>query len=416
MTPTMAILLIGDELLDGRIADQNGLFLQRRAQEAGVLVTEMRVIPDDLEVIRSSLEALCGVDLVVVSGGLGPTSDDLSRDAAAALLGVELTEEKRLTTKLQAAFEARGYRFTANNRKQCTFPKGSTILSTEVGTAAGFSFLFNQCTYFFFPGVPAEFQWFVDRYVPLNPEDSRPRRRLIFFGLGESDVETRIQGAVALTKDRGVSIGYRAESSLIEVILKGANSDLLEVERAILKEIGPWLVTEDEESFPERLARRLLENKATVSVAESCTAGLLGASLTELSGSSAYFEEGYLTYSNEAKEGLLGVDSRLLKEYGAVSKEVVVAMAEGARARSHATYALAISGIAGPTGGTSEKPVGTVDFGLATPLGTYYKRVCFSGRPRQKVRALSVHLARALLLWHLEGRLEEHTVEFLPLQ
>lgn len=404
-----AILCIGDELLDGRVRDENAYFLTGLAAQSARNIEEIRVIADDLAVILKTLEELRRFDEVVVTGGLGPTADDITRDAAAEFAGVGLVEEQELLRALKARFAARGAPFTANNRRQCSFPRGAQILPSQVGTAAGFSLQVESTTYYFFPGVPAEFRWFVAQYLPrVGQDDTNQMKRMIFFGLGESQVETLLRDAAARAKQQGVRIGYRAQRALIEVNLKGANPALQTIQGQVLERLGPWLVAEDDESFMERLARRLIEASATVAVAESCTAGLVGARLTDLSGSSRYFHEGYLTYSNDAKERLLGVSRRALEAHGAVSPEVATQMALGAKERSAATYALAISGIAGPTGGTDTKPVGTVDFALAAPEGVYYLRRHVPGRTRKHVRTLSTHTALALLLWRLEDRLLEH--------
>jgi nicotinamide-nucleotide amidase len=206
-------------------------------------------------------------------------------------------------------------------------------------------------------------------------------------------------------------IGYQAAFPIVEVILKGTDMTAVEALRHwVLERVGSWLVGEDDEGFLQRLGRKLVEVGATVTVAESCTAGLLGAALTEVSGSSAWFERGYLTYANQAKIEELGVDAQILADEGAVSASVVCQMALGARHRSGCDFALAISGIAGPTGGTPDKPVGTVHFALSTEAGTYHL-LKFLGRfDRPGIRKASVYTALAMLLWHLEGRLEAHEV------
>lgn len=408
---TTAILCIGDELLDGRIRDENANFLLQRASFSPFEISEVRIVADDRDQISNALRGLCGVDVVIVSGGLGPTADDVTRQAAADFLGVDLEEDSALLAQLRERFESRRATFTENNRRQCTFPRGATVLPTEVGTAAGFEISRGETRFLFFPGVPQEFRWFLSRYLPDPEEESRrPRKRMIFFGLGESQLETFL-GEVAEEADRvDVSLGYRAESSLIEVILKGDNQALTQIEEQVHLQVGRWLVAEDEEGFMARVGRRLLEKKATLSVAESCTAGLLGAALTDIAGSSRYFQEGYLTYSNDSKIRLLGVDAQLIEEHGAVSPEVAAQMASGAGRQSGSTFALAITGIAGPSGGTAEKPVGTVDFALATPQGVFVSRRHFPSRSRQQIRQLSVNYAAAMLLWHLEERLDEHNV------
>lgn len=408
---TLAIVCVGDELLDGRVVDRNARHLIERAATRRWTITERRTVADDRGAICQALDDLCGADLIVVSGGLGPTDDDRTRQAAAELVEEQLVEDASTLAFLKRRFDDRNRGFTENNRRQARFPKRAAILCTEVGTAPGFRLEYGGSDYFFFPGVPREFRWFADTYLPRGPETSKTRTTLSFFGRGESDLETDLGDIPNRARDRGVDIGFRAAFPLIEISLTGSEEACRDVEAEIRDAADRWLVAAGSESFAERTGRRLAERGATVSVAESCTAGLLGAKLTEVSGSSRYFEEGYLTYSNESKQRLVNVDSEMLDRFGAVSPRVVAQMAVGARHRSRATYALAISGIAGPTGGTDEKPVGTVDFALATPKGTFVRRATFLKRNRRQVRILSVHMALAVLLWRLESRLvDEHRI------
>ena len=403
----LAILCIGDELLDGRIVDANARYIGKSAPQRDWTVEEIRTVGDDLQRICETLRALATADIVVVSGGLGPTEDDVTRRAAALFGGVNLVEDPQVLARLKEDFARRNRQFNENNRRQSQFPQHATVLPTEVGTAAGFRMRRLDTDYFFFPGVPPEFRWFADTYLPGADDAAKAyQKRLFFFGRGESDIETALGDIPKKARRHDIKLGFRASLPIIEIMISGDDEEYgAYIERNIRSAVGSWLVAEDEESFVSRLGRRLVEADATVSVAESCTAGLLGAKLTEISGSSRYFEEGYLTYSNAAKINLVDVDPDLLQRFGAVSPQTVAQMARGASRRSAASYALAISGIAGPTGGTPDKPVGTVDFGLATPEGVFTRRTHFPKQSRRKVRILSVHLALALLLWRLEDRL-----------
>lgn len=408
---TAAILCIGDELLDGRVVDANARFFIQWASDHAVDVREVRMVGDDTDAICAALQDLCANDVIVVSGGLGPTEDDRTRQAASKFADAELVEDNESLQRLKDRFERFGATFTENNRLQCQFPDGADILTTEVGTADGFRVRRDDTKAYFFPGVPTEFRWFVKRYVPPGDEASQPpfKKLLKFFGRGESDLETMIADIADKARSQGVKVGFRASFPIIEVSIRGGEKAGSQLERALTEKIGRWLVAEDDESLMDRLARRLTEGGHTVTVAESCTAGMLAAKLTEVSGSSAYFEEGYLTYSNDAKVRLVGVDEQALVDHGAVSQQVVTQMAAGARRRADSEFALAISGIAGPTGGTEEKPVGTVDFALADADGVFYRRAHFPRRSRDQVRELSVYVAASALLWHLEGRLDEHS-------
>lgn len=407
---TAAILCIGDELLDGRVVDHNARFFIQFASEQGIKPTEVRIVPDDIDAITAALSELSDNDIVITSGGLGPTADDRTRRAAAEFAGVQLVEDPDSVERLRRRFDRRGRTFSANNRRQCLFPEHATVLASEVGTADGFQLQQKKAQFLFFPGVPREFRWFVRQYVPVPDESTElPYQQVFtFFGRAESDLESMIEDVAAQARTRGVSVGFRAHFPVIEVRIGGDASPAKQVEDAIRQQLGRWLVAEGAQSPMDRLAKRLTDAGKTVSVAESCTAGMVAAKLTEVSGSSAYFEEGYLTYANSAKRRLVDVDDDMLKTYGAVSPQVVCQMAAGARDRSGADFALAISGIAGPTGGSDEKPVGTVDFALADHDGVFYRRALFADQNRHRVRTLSVWVATAALLWRLEQRLEQH--------
>lgn len=412
-----SIICVGDELLDGRIRDRNAFHFGEFLEARGHRLVSVRAVPDREELIGEALEeAASDADLVVVSGGLGPTEDDRTRTAAAAWVDSPLRLDEQLLERLQARFEKHGFTFTKNNRRQCHFPEGARILESEVGTAAGFVVERNGSEAWFFPGVPREFDWFLEHH--LEPELVAPSAgaasaaRLTFLGLGESGLETRISEAVELAEEREVSVSYLADAPLVTVRLRGADSeDVDEVRQEILGEIGDWLVTENGETLPEKLGRLLGERGESVATAESCTAGWISKEITDVSGSSSWFEYGFVTYADEAKRRMLGVEAETLRAYGAVSPEVVREMAAGARDYADADYAVAVSGIAGPTGGTEEKPVGMVDFGIATPEGVFTRRLQFPPRSRRSVRRRSVQTALGLLVWYLDGRLERHSVE-----
>jgi nicotinamide-nucleotide amidase len=416
MMKRICALCIGDELLDGRISDANAAWLAAELGERGQMLDAIHVVSDDTDRIREALsDAASNSDVIVVCGGLGPTADDMTREAAADWVGDEVVLDPEMLAELRERFEARGYPFTDNNRRQCTFPESAEILPTEVGTAAGFKLTSEGAEAFFLPGVPPEYRWFCRTYIlPEFAEeaDAIRARRFEFFGMGESQLETRLEGIVELAESVAGRVSYRADFPAIEVNLKASEESALDrLAEHLLDRIGPWLIAEGDQTLPERLGELLVERGETVTVAESCTAGWLGKDLTSVSGSSSWFQRGFITYSNDAKSQMLGVDSEVLEEHGAVSPQTVCQMAQGALERAGASYALSISGIAGPTGGTDEKPVGTVEFGLATPTGVFRKRTQFPSRRRAAVREMSVYTAMALLLWYLEDRIDAHDAQ-----
>ncbi|MFP4600611.1 MAG: CinA family nicotinamide mononucleotide deamidase-related protein [Persicimonas sp.] len=413
--PTVSALSIGDELLDGRIEDRNATWLAGTLGEYGGDLCSIRVVGDDMDVIVAALEqAGAEADYIVVSGGLGPTADDLTRDAAAQWVGEPLELDEALLEQLKERFARRGYRFTDNNRRQCMFPAGAEVLPTEVGTAAGFAVEKEGTRAVFLPGVPSEYRWFVDSYVLGElgrAEDLSPPVKLTFFGIGESSLETKLAGIEELAEQLDSRVGYRAAFPIIEVLLKAPGAEAADrLRQFALERAGRWLVTEGDEAFAARLGRRLLENDATVTAAESCTAGRICAKLTEVSGSSGWFERGFITYANRAKCEMLGVTEQILERFGAVSAQTVCQMASGARRQAGSTFAVAVSGIAGPTGGTPDKPVGTVHFALAGPEGVWHRQMAFPKRGRQRTLSASVYTGLSLLLWRLEDRIDEHRV------
>lgn len=412
---TLSALCIGDELLDGRISDKNAAWLGAQSADFGLTLQSVRIVGDDVDAIVDALEeASRGSELIVATGGLGPTADDLTHEAAARWAGVELELDEDVLASLKERFEERGYPFTPNNRRQCIFPAGADILPTEVGTAAGFSVEKNGCRAVFLPGVPSEFRWFVETYIlpEIGQSETRlERERLAFYGLGESQLESRLDGVEQLAKQLGARVGYRATYPVNEVHLKASDdASLAKLREFVLDRVGRWLICQGDETLARRIGDRLLERHATVTTAESCTAGRVASKLTEVSGSSGWFERGFITYANAAKTDMLGVAPKILEQFGAVSPQTACQMAAGARRAAGATFALATSGIAGPTGGTPEKPVGTVHFALAGPRGVWHRHVTFGDRGRDRVLTASVYTISSLLLWALEDRLDEHRV------
>lgn len=405
-------ICIGDELLDGRIRDLNAVALGEFICERGALLTRIEVVPDDHDAIVAAL-ARTTAEIVVVSGGLGPTVDDLTRPAAAEFAGTRLILDEECLERIKQRFEARGYPFTPNNRQQATFPGGAEILRTEVGTAPGFRLEVDGRDFFFYPGVPSEYCWYLER--TLEPRlgagpKGKARTRLFFHGIGESALESHIEKVTDQAREHGVAVAYRADYPVVEVKLSGPADAVGDARDAVLSQIGPWVVGQDDETLSARIGRLLLERGATLTTAESCSGGGVASLVTETPGSSSWFQRAYITYANDAKMDELGVSADLLLEYGAVSPAVAMQMASGARRRARADYALAVSGIAGPGGGTQEKPVGTVHFALATPDGVYHRMIRYRLPDRHTIRAGTAWSALALLLWYLERRLDEHSV------
>lgn len=405
-------IAIGDELLDGRVTDGNSGTLARALRLRGLSLTRCTTVPDDETTIVGALNdaAARGATHVVVSGGLGPTEDDRTRQAAAAWAGVELTFDEASMEAIEQKFALVGIRITPNNRRQAWFPATATILPNDMGTAPAFRLTQGGLTAWFLPGVPREYGFFLERDIAPELDASSGSlvvRRMKFYGLSESRVATIVDSA---SLPASVQIGFRAHFPEIHVSLSawtdGDDTTALDhAKAAVMAHLGRFLVAEGDDVLEARVGRRLVESDATVTTAESCTGGLVSQRLTSVPGSSAWFERAFITYSNTAKTDLVGVHPDLLQEHGAVSPEVVVAMARGAREAAGADYAVALSGIAGPSGGTVAKPVGTVELAVDTAEGTWYRPLRM--RPywgRDRIRSASATAGLALLLKLLEGR------------
>jgi competence/damage-inducible protein CinA-like protein len=368
-------------------------------------VTEHATVGDDARAIRATLERLGREHAVIVcTGGLGPTTDDLTSAVVAELLGVPLERDAASFEAIRARLLRIGRTVAESNAKQADFPQGATILANDWGTAPGFAVRLGAALAFFLPGVPSEMSaMFHARVAPLLEPLERARRhqiRLRTFGLPESEVNDRLAG---LEARHGVVLGYRASLPEIEVKVLAPGATLEEaVQRAraaadeVRATLGEAVVYgEGDVSFAGALVALLRERGATLALAESCTGGLAAELVTRVPGSSHAFVGGVVAYSNELKVRLLGVDRALIDAHGAVSTEVAQAMAEGARSLG-ATFGLSFTGIAGPDGGSAEKPVGLVHLAVAGPAGTSAQHRVFPGT-REQVRRRAVFMGLALV-------------------
>jgi nicotinamide-nucleotide amidase len=374
------ILATGDEIRTGALVDTNSAYLARRLEEMGITVSRHLCVGDDLGTIAAVLaEVGARADVALVTGGLGPTEDDLTSAAAARAAGVPLDMNDAVLDAIQVYFKRRNIPMPASNRRQALLPRGADILGNPVGTAPGFSMVIGRCRFCFMPGVPFEMErMFRDQVQPilwkmLGPDHPvHETRTLTTFGLTESATGERLQGLSAAFP--GVRLGLRANFPEIQVKLYGTGDDpaalslLLDAAAAwAATQLGNKVFSMDGASMAEVVGRLLRQRKATLALAESCTGGLIASRLTDVPGSSEYFLLSAVTYANEAKSAVLGVPADTISRSGAVSIETAKAMAKGVRRVAGATYGLSVSGIAGPGGGSPEKPVGTVCIGLAGP-------------------------------------------------
>ncbi len=402
------LLSIGNELLCGRTVDTNAAWLSGRLFAAGVQTASVQCIADETaDIVQALRLAVQRADVVVVTGGLGPTDDDLTRQALAAYLGVELIYHPELGEQIEAFFTSRGLTMPQRNRVQACIPQGAEPIDNPRGTAPGVLYETDQTLIALMPGVPAEMKAMFE--LSVLP---RIRRRLggpvvrsinlRCYGAGESTVAEILGDRMRRGRNPLVNCTVSEGIITLQVIAKAHTSQeaerRLEQERLELeKMLGNLVFGTGEDALQEVVGRLLSAQKKIVTVAESCTGGLVAKLLTDVPGSSEYFNFGWITYSNQAKIEQLGVPPALLEECGAVSEPVAQAMAEGAIQKSHADCAIGITGIAGPGGGTEQKPVGLVYISVMNKGICHVHRCHFANAGRASVRLRTAQTALNLL-------------------
>ncbi len=387
---TCAVLSIGTELTRGELVNSNSTWLAAELTTIGFDVVEHAVVDDDRFRIRAAVSRLSERSRVIVStGGLGPTTDDVTTDAVASALGVALLRDDTSLDHIRRRFEKTARLMTPSNTKQAAFPEGADILPNPIGTAPGFGVRVGECVAYFLPGVPREMKKMFDEQVVPRIRALAPHNlfqsRLRTFGLPESVVGERLGGVESAFP--GTTIGYRAHFPEVEVkvlVRAASHAAARDVcERAtgeVRARLGSHVYGEAEDTFAGVVGRALRGREWTLAIAESCTGGLVGHMVTSEPGASEFLLLDAVTYANSAKSRVLGVDEETIRWHGAVSSEVAAAMAEGARRVSGADLALSLTGVAGPGGGSEEKPVGTVYIAVARPDGTtHVKHRVFSG-------------------------------------
>jgi len=401
------IVSIGNELLNGRTVDTNAAYIARRLVATGVPVVGTYGVPDEQGAITRALELATGqADVVVITGGLGPTDDDVTRQAMAEFLGVELELHEDQLAKIRGFFDRRGVPMSVNNAIQAHLPAGARVIENEIGTAPGIEAEKDGTVMFALPGVPAEMERMLEASVlPQVRELARFQalvtRRLKCFGAGESTIAAMLGDAMQRGRNPLVNCTVQAGVITVEVVATSTDRDQAEQmaakeEATIRRLLGRLIYGQGDQTLAEVVGERLAQLHQTVVVAESCTGGLLGKLITDIPGSSRYFPCGWITYGNEAKTRDLGVPPELIGTYGAVSEQVAGAMADGARRNADADFALAVTGIAGPDGGTEQKPVGLVYIAVSSRNGTDISRFIFS-HDRSLVRLRAAQTALDLL-------------------
>lgn len=423
-TPMNAIILsIGDELVLGQTVDTNSAWISQRLATLGCGVVAHLTVGDDQRAIEQAMiESVGRCDALVVTGGIGPTEDDLTRQALANVLGVPLETSQQWLARLKDYFHRLKRDMPASNAIQAMIPRGAGLIENNLGTAAGIDASYisgdqkTTCRVFVLPGVPKEMREMFDRHVlpALRDTDDGEggavilSRTLHTFGLGESAVAERL--GKLMMRQQNPSVGTTVANGIVSLRINArfgsrdqAAAELERVTADCRAALGELVFGQDEQTLATVVAGLLQERGLWVATAESCTGGLLSKMLTDVPGSSRYFSFGWVSYGNDAKQKLLEVSPALLNQHGAVSEEVVAAMARSALRHAAADHALAISGIAGPDGGTPDKPVGTVCIALASDERTAARTFRFVG-DRETIRDRSAKMALSMLRFHLSGQ------------
>ena len=407
----VSFLAIGSEILDGRIQDTNSAFMTSRLIEHGIGPRKILVCDDRIPEIVDSLKYLRTFsDIIVVGGGLGPTTDDVTRESIAEFSGKKLIFHENEFELLKQFFEKRQRALSENHKRQAMIPEGAKLIKNHVGTASGFIVeLEDGAKIICLPGVPAELMSMFEATVePLIVSHFKTRSQIkkrVFriFGLMESEVGSRIE---SLSLPEGIVASYRANFPEIQVKLKseGSEEELKEVASEVKAVIGEeFIFSQSLEWGIERVVHDLLLRSAKrVGTAESCTAGMLGMFLTNTPGSSTYYVGGVNSYSSQVKIHVLGVSQKTIQDYGEVSESTAKEMALGIRKLLNSDIGLSITGIAGPSGGTPKKPVGTVWIGLATGSECFGVKMFFPS-DRERIRRFSTYFALDVLRRHLSG-------------
>lgn len=394
------IIAVGSELLTPYRQDTNSLYLTEKLNQLGVEVIFKTIVGDSLRHLTQAASlALLRADLVILMGGLGPTEDDLTREAVAETLGLGLRRDPEIVTGIEQRFASRGWRMAANNAKQGDVLAGATVLPNANGTAPGQwitgKYDGHEKIIMLLPGPPHELkalfeQQCIDRLRAKLPPQFIATRELRITGMGESHCDARVAPIYKQFTDVQTTILAGAGEIQLHLRSRGASHDAAQkrvdqLAEQIEEELGDFVFSDNGDSMEQIVGYYLQMRNATLAVAESCTGGLVGERITSVSGSSRYFAGGAIVYSNQLKTTLAGVPAELIEQHGAVSHEVAAALAEGIRQRCGATLGLGVTGIAGPNGGTPEKPVGLVFHALARDTGTEVVERKFPG-DRKRIR------------------------------
>ena len=401
-----ALINTGTELLLGDVQDAHLAFIAREIFPLGLRIEERRTVPDTDAIRRTLAELLPRCEILFVTGGLGPTGDDITREMVADVLGLELRQDPELLSSLRRRLQLRGIKWAAGIARQADVPAGAQVLSNENGSAPGFYLKANinpripSPYVFVLPGPPRELQPMFRKFVTpilrsIVPSPALEKRIYKIAGIGESVVEEAIGEKVLAIP--GIELGYCARPGEVDVRIIGEAKAIEQAAEIIRSALGPSIFSTGEETLEEVVVKLLTNYNQTLASAESCTGGLIANRITNVPGASRVFLAGYVCYANQAKTDMLNIDPKLIETHGAVSEPVARALAEHARACARSHYAISTTGIAGPTGGSPEKPVGTVYIALASADSDMIVKKFFFPTDRETFKQLAAQTALDLL-------------------
>ncbi|MHC4308995.1 MAG: competence/damage-inducible protein A [Planctomycetota bacterium] len=398
-----SFISIGNELLSGQTVSTNAAYLGEQLLSIGIPVVSTYFIGDDIDSIVRSFNLVCNdADLVIATGGLGPTDDDLTRQGLAKFLGSELQLQEDLLERIQAFFTSRNRQMSSKNKIQAYIPAGAKALANNLGTAPGIMAEFKGKSLFALPGVPSEMKrMFEESVLPelksLCVEQAVVVRKLRCFGAGESNI-AELLGDI-MQRGRNPLINCTVKHGVITLHIIATAKDKIHAqqmaekdEKSLRNKLGDLVYGIEEQTLAEVVGEKLAQQKQTIAIAESCTGGWIAKLLTDIPGASRYFTHGWITYSNDAKTSELGVPARLIEQHGAVSEKVAEAMARGARKRAGTTFAIGVTGIAGPTGANEQKSVGLVYISVDSDSGCVTKHFIFH-HDRDSIRLRAAQMA-----------------------
>ena len=410
---SVEILVIGDEVISGLIVDTNSKYLGERIYDSGAGVSRITKIGDDFSIMEECVEqALQRSNWIILTGGLGITHDDITKSVLTKVFASNLHRDEKVIEMLEKTFHKRKRAIPESVKLQCEVPDNCQVLYNEVGTAPGFRFERDGHVLFCLPGVPHEMKHLFERYIApelvKHSSQTFSHRILKTTGISEADLWEKVGSIDALQEKVTLAslpshLGVRIRLS---VLVKTEGQAILdEIEQSLRDRIGRYIYGKNEETLEGKIGQLLTEKSMTLATAESCTGGLIGHMLTQVSGSSNYFKEGFVVYSNEAKVSRLGVEQQMLDEHGAVSEPVARLMAEGIRRVAGADIGVSVTGISGPTGGSDKKPVGLTYIAVSDSTGTWCGKYIYTHdriKNKERTAQTALNLVRLRLLGLLE--------------